>query len=381
MIANISLISNAISTVHDCYVEAYSGIAFMTNALIDRIPYLPDCIRSCAGNIVYKTTEVVCGVSTKVIKCTNWLFGHSQNETCMRSYRLEMQQLISGAKAEVFKLSKACSIVFDKTVIFSSVPNYEQTQELLEKLYLFKENTAFFTPPKKLKAANQAIASCFKLNKVHQQIEKLKKEDISTEDFQAYAKSISRNVLLTTSIGAIIENLGEVGGGYVIDEEMALIPKVYNPAVILGTKVCNFIGKPIGKAIGTSIGLAGIYYLLEKLPLMQLSNRRKTIQAAAILFYLGAEYFQLNPLTNFLQNYCGQVGYDFAFYSVALLFNYIGMYMAGTGESLGSYVRNMTPSILVYNGVNTLFSLMGLEGISSGVIAFYLSHVAYNFEI
>ena len=265
--------------------------------------------------------------------------------------------------------------------MFSAIPNYEQTKELLEKLYQFKENAVLFTPPKKLKAANQAISSCFKLNKIHQQIEKLQAEDISTEDFQAYTKSMSRNVLLTTSIGAVVENIGEMGGGYIIDEKIALIPKMYNPAVALGTKVRSFIGEPIGKAMGISIGLTGIYYLLEKLPLMQFSDRRKTIQIAAILLYLGAEYFQLNPLTNFLQNCCGEIGYDFAFYSVALLFNYIGMYMAGTGESLGSYVRNMTPSMLVYNGVNTVFSAMGLHGISSGVIAFYLSHVAYNFEI
>ena len=62
MVSNINSVSNALSTMHNCYVEAYSGVASITSALIDRIPHLPDCVRNYADNIVYKTTEVVCSV-------------------------------------------------------------------------------------------------------------------------------------------------------------------------------------------------------------------------------------------------------------------------------------------------------------------------------
>lgn len=55
--------------------------------------------------------------------------------------------------------------------------------------------------------------------------------------------------------------------------------------------------------------------------------------------------------------------------------------MAGTGESLGSYVRNMTPSMLTYIGANTAFEMIGFEGVVAGVLSFYFSHVAYNFEL
>ncbi len=334
---------------------------------------------------IYQTVEVlykiITAVALRTIRCTNWAFGRTQDETKMRNFHPKIKLLISNAKDKIFNLSKTCSIVFDRTLIFSAIPTHRETQAILEKLYCFKENTSILTPSKKLKAANEAVAFCFRLDGINQEIERIKEQAISTRDVQTDTRSIKRNVLFTTTVAATVENIGEMVGEFIVNEEKAVIPKFCNPAVILGTKVCESIGRPIGKFVGTSLGLTGIYYLLEKLPLMQFEDRRKTIQAAAILLYLGSEYFQLNPLTNFIQDSCGQIGYNFAFYSIALLFNYIGMYMAGTGESLESYVRNMTPSTLVYEGANALFSKMGLEGITSGIVSYYLSHVAYNFEM
>ena len=378
-------ITSSISTVHDLYVGAYECIGSIVNGIWSRVPHPFSFFRPTLNNLTTRSTEIlynamVAGIS-RTIQLSNSVLRRPRNETIMRTCRPEIKELLQEAKSEITKLSKDCSIVFDRTIIFSKIPSQEETQEILEKLFQFKDNLEWLPPPRKEQAADRAIAACTRLHEIHQQLENMKGEEISSRDLEAFQESLSRNALLTTTVSATVENIGEMVGGMVVDEASPVISQEWNPAIQLGKKVAEHIGRPAGRLMGMAVGFTGIYYLMSKLPLMRFENQRTMVQAGAILLMFIVEYMHWNPLTNYLEEQGGELSYDLGFYSVALLFNYIGMYMAGTGESLGSYVRNMTPSMLVYNGANFAFEMIGFEGIIAGVLSFYLSHVAYNLDL
>ena len=318
---------------------------------------------------------------SRTIRASNHLLRRPQNDTIMRTCRPEVKALFQQAKLELIALSRDCSTVFDRTLVFSKVPTEEEMHMILEKLYAFRENMNVLTPQNQTSAVEKAIDTCGRLHQFYRELEQLLREEISSKDFEALQQSLSSNFLLSTTVGATVENIGEMIGGAVVDENSPILPQEWNPAILLGNKISEMIGKPAGRSVGISMGIGGIYYLLSKIPLMQFENRRTMIQAGAILSMIVIEYFHLNPLTNFLETFAGDQAYDFGFYSVALLFNYIGMSMAGTEESLESYVRNMTPSMIVYNGMNMAFESVGFEGVVAGILSFYLSHVAYNFDL
>ena len=54
-----------------------------------------------------------------------------------------------------------------------------------------------------------------------------------------------------------------------------------------------------------------------------------------------------NPLSNYLQEQLGSLGKEIAVYSTTLLASYIGMAIGSTEETIGDYVRKMTPSTLM----------------------------------
>ena len=376
---------NAASLTHDIYVGTYEVLAEASSFLWDRLPApfpnLQVTARRSIHNGVTTVCTGVCSGFSQIIQRTNSALGYPRNQTVLRDFRGEMKELSSRAKQETYALSAACSYAFDRTILLTSTPTVEEVQQITDKLYQFIETPPAGTSNAQLAEARVGVATCFRLIEVHQEIIELRDQDISPDDFRAFQESISRNQLLGVTIDATVENIGEMLGGQVIDESGGILPTDWNPAVALGRRVCDHIARPLGRTAGGVLSLTGIYYLLENLPLMSFENHRKKIQAAAILLTLAAEYYQMNPVSNFVQEQAGEHGYDFAFYSVALLFNYLGMYMAGTNESLGSYVRNMTPSMIVYKAVYAALEFSHIGDFTNLMISFYLSHVAYNFDI
>ncbi|MCB1110732.1 MAG: hypothetical protein KDK64_07085 [Chlamydiia bacterium] len=374
---------SVVFTAHDLYVGAYECLGAVTSNLWNRLPSSFPGMQTLSSLKDYSTQILYDGavaLTVKTLQLSNVVLRHPQNETRMRSCRPELRELFEQAKTEILSLSNDCSIVFGHKVIFSKIPTAGETQEILDKLYQFQESAGILSFPKEKAAAKQAIATCFRLQELHQQIMNLTGEDISSKDLEAFQASLKQNILLGTSIGATVENIGEMVGGAVIDESSMVLPKEYNPAVFVGRQISEYIGKPLGRYCGTFMGTVGIFYLLDKLPLMKFEDQRQKIQFGAVLLMLAIEYMHWNPLTNYLEDASGGMAYDLGFYSIALLFNYIGMYMAGTGETLGGYAKNMTPSMLTYHGANFALDTLGFGGWTTSALSFYLSHVAYNFE-
>lgn len=378
-------IVNCAFLAHDLYVNTYECIGSMASGVLARIPNPFPLVRPALNRLTNRPIEmlynaIVAGVS-RTIQLSNVILRRPRNETMMRALRPEIKGFLEEAKSEITKLSKECSVVFDRTIIFSKIPSEEETQEILDKLLQFKENANYLTDLRKEAAADRAILACMRLHNIHEQLEPMRGEEISSRDIEAFQESLGRNVLLTMTVGATVENIGEMVGGAIVDEGSPFISEEWNPAIQLGKIVAEHIGRRAGRLMGVSLGLSGIYYLLSQLPLMRYENQRTMIQVGAMLSMVIIECMHRNPLTNYLEEQMEDLSYDFAFYSVALLFNYIGMCMAGTEEPLGSYVRNMTPSMFVYNGLNFAFEKIGFEGVVAGILSFYLSHVAYNFDL
>ena len=374
-----------VNKAHDLYVGTYECIGSIAKEVKENIPDPFSCLCPPLTRLTKRSKKIIDhGLVTTLSladRLTQRFFRRSIAKKTLRDCRPEIKELLQRAKGELIALSNDCSTVFDRTIIFAEIPTEEETQTILDQLYTFQEQSDGSTPLKKIAAADRAYAACIRLKKIHQQLSEKRGEPLSAQDLAAFTGSLTDNILLTTTYSATVENIGEMVGGIVIDEASPIIKEQWNPAIRLGQMVAAYIGKPVGRLMGTLAGLSGVYYLLSKLPLMRFDHLRTKIQAGALLLMLSIEYMQLNPLTHYFEEQMGGMFYDLGFYSIALLFNYIGMLMAGTEESLGSYVRNMTPATLVYNGANFALETMGFNGVMAGVFSFYLSHVAYNFDL
>lgn len=246
-------------TAHDLYVGIYECIGSLSNGIWSRLPHPFPALRPALNTLTTRSTDILynamAATVSRTVQLSNLVLRRPMNQTAMRVYRPEVKALFQDAKIEITNLSKDCSIVFDRTIIFSKIPTEEEVQTILEQLFQFKENAGLLTSPKKKQAADRAIASCTRLYEIHQQIEQKKGEEISSKDLEAFQQSLRQNVLLETSVSATVENIGEMVGGMVVDESGSVIPQRWNPAILLGKKISECIGRPSGRLMGGGWGL------------------------------------------------------------------------------------------------------------------------------
>ncbi len=364
-------IVNGISYLHNFYVAAYETVGSVVSFIRERTPRLPAAIAQSTQRVVSVLRDYSYGKIAHVAQRTNRWLRPNSNQSFLKDLRPEAKEMTAAAEKKCDELSQICSAAFRKEFIFSSIPTLEQLDQLEVQLRLLPEN----------EYAQQALIICEELRTIIQEKLAFQETDLSAEDCKALEEELKGNILLRTSFLATLENIGEYLGGALIDESSPILPESLNPAVMTAQQIRNRVASPAGKLLGGALSILGAKYLISKLPLMSLENRRGVIQALLIGLILAAEYLQVNPLSNFIRDSLAQLGYDLSFYSVALLFNYAGMVLGGTTETIGEYVRNMTPSMISYYAALFALESYGAGSFMRNSVALLVSHVAYNFDI
>lgn len=374
------------ATLHDTYVQGFAYIERVSSKLAS---YFKEPVQRGGAKLkqVALTPLNFCakaakkGIS-KTIQLRNRLFGYKENDCFLKSCNPLIKDLQQKIKMSLYSISLSCSLVFDHPFLIAQITSQRDLALLVDKLNNFINTSA--SPSnllsKKLEKARKSISEIHNIQVYLTDLEQLYAEELSDKDFVNFQKVLESNQLLQFSIGATLENVGEFLGGKVV-EENALLPSSINPTVLTSSFIHQYIGLPVGRLFGFMSSAFGVCYLIENVP-FHISQRAKRITQVATLFLLlYAEYYEVNPLSNNLGEICANIFGDLGFYSVGLLFNYLGMWLFGTNERLPDYVAKMTPSMIVYDSGFLLLEKTGLPYLTNFFISFYFSHVAYNFQV
>ncbi len=363
-----------VEAAHETYVSAYEIAANVGSSVWSMISAPFSAGASLLGRGVSYTATTV---SDKVLSAYNHVRGRPVSPI-PKTYLERSKELIAAIKAKLIPLGKDCSIVFDSALIFSGLPSEQQLIRLQEQLQEIEAETGMSTPTKIIRSLEKAKSACEALLPMVLELGEICNEELTTEDIKALATEVLENKIVKLAFDATMENVGECIGGELVQEQSLLIPDSINPAVIVGDLLRTTVGRSVGGVLGTAASAYGLNYLLKKIPLGSLENKRTYVTFLAMATLLGLSFYELNPIVNFAQDVLGEQLYNFGFYSTALLFNYMGMAAMGTTETLPDYVRNMTPSMIALKGTELALNTIGSTGTEVFLLSMLVSHVAYN---
>lgn len=266
-------------------------------------------------------------------------------------------EVLKTAGRRLPSLSALCTQIFETDVLFASLPNRGTIAALeIELNALLARNP----PPERRDQINEALSQLRQTSEDLNEIERIQGGEITSEDIVRFNSALQENLFFSATLGATLENIGEAAGGIALE----MLPTELNPAVFVSTVLSN-------AATGAVLSHAALSKLLPMIPAhIREKIERLPVRVATTALLTLAYYYFLGP-------YVG----DFGYYSVGLIFNYLGMCAFGTQETLPDYARKMTPSMIVYNGAFLALNFYGAPFAINIPISFYLSHVAYNAEV
>ncbi len=371
--------------LHGAYIQGFEGLEAGASRLSNYIKRPLEASKRALGNLVSYPVAFVARTAkqgiVKAVAVKNRILKRNQPEQTdqfLKSFRPELRALNAKIKESLGSLSQSCTKIFNKPVLIGEIPSLQGIASLKQQLQALWENEA--TPLTKALEAQKALRECEKILHLPQELRALKQRGISEEDIAHFQRALSQNLLYCLAKDATLENLGEAIGGKLVEEGF-LLPDAYNPASIAATAVKTRVGVPIGRLAGLFTSATAAYFLVGKLLKGVSKNTRRAVQGSLILSLILLEYYNLNPVSNSFKEFIGNQMGDFSFYTVGLVSNYVGMRVFGSGENLPDYARKMMPSTLVGNSTGWVLQQAGMNSCATFAISFYLSHVAYNFDL
>lgn len=368
---------DAVTTVHEGYVQTVSLFGRLGGGLWDLIKVPIQAGVNLATRVIGAGLEYG---ADKVCRAYNHVNGHRRGPLSKR--RLEsVREQLKVVNLNLGKLSKLCSTVFDRSLIFSGTPTQRQLASLKTKLEAKGAEFGLLTDSALVNAQDEAVKICDELIPIMADLEAKFEEELTVEDIKALGSSLYGNIFVQAAVDGTVENVGEALGGMLVEEGSMFVCDSLNPAVGAGRLLQRHVGQPVGKLMGTGLSFAATKALLDRISLGQHEDKRKLITLLSLVGVGALTYFGLNPVVLLMDSLVGGQLYNLGFYSMTLLFSYVGMQAVGTEETLPDYVRKMTPATLAYMGSEVFFDAVGYGGFETLILATFVSHVAFNHEM
>ena len=348
---------------HDLYVQSFEVLKDGFNAARAPLPsservstFARDCIPlsiqetfNSAKNFTINWAEAGATKTIEYLKSPS-----------IREYHPEVQSLRDKIKTELATLSRVYSALCEEPQTFSEMPSPERLENLGE-------------------LSEEVGESCANLRQYAEELEGLLDQPITREDVVNLTNYFRTNETCKNGAAGALEAIGAVAGGMLVTESLGLgpiLPESLNPAKLL-PPTAKGAGELAGFLAAAQISWATFNALAQKVP----PEYRNVAQVVVIASLLGLEITGNNPLSSYLQEQLGSMGVDLSTYSATLLASYIGMAIAGTSETIGDYVRNMTFSTLTALTFQAKLDYEGIKNpVVSGIVSALAGYIGYNLD-
>lgn len=206
------------------------------------------------------------------------------------------------------------------------------------------------------------------------QYKRVIREPVTPSEIYAYGKEQYSKKISGLLVDSTLENVGETLGSSV--GELSLLPAALVPHDSFSEGLGEAVA-PIGRLFGGLLSL----YLVNKLITKWtegVDQRVKYQMMGALLIYVTG-MLELNPIANLSGWGFKTFTEELTHYSLVLMASYIGMKLFGTEETFQEYVGKMSAANLTLSVAEQTMQGLGFENlVMTGLVPFYLSHVAYN---
>ena len=286
----------------------------------------------------------------------------SKNNLYLKSIRkktIDIKSKINAAKTELSHIWKSIS---NTDYFFGDVPTTEEVRYMEQQLDNFVSgNGTIFQANNRsdhnIDLAKQGIELCQNLYQFLPLVKNIKEKKVTKNDILNLVDKLSKNKILHfIAVDAIWENLMEnIGvqiGSNAINNLSSLIQKVGPPCLAVGM-------------------LSAIYQTFSGTPLSQGNTciLKLTLLISLLLLQYRCDWIENlgTPLVDALGCHVAE-----------LFFGYLGMSLAGTGESLPEYAEKMTLCMAFYHLAWTGLEKSGFGYYSNLLLSTYISHVGYQ---
>lgn len=373
--SNFSFLVQVCQSAHNGYVATYKCLELIGEQ-VDKCTHRP--VQKLRRYVHYPIAQACSTAVHKVCQWKNAIFGRGKSKQNMlvKSARgPSVKKLSNDLRFSLMRLSSLCSKIFKRPVFIAQFKNKEQIDILIHKL-----NQVIKVHQKDLISnvtakAHEALEHCFHILQLIQDLEEERGRPLTGEDFDELYASLKGNIIYSYSEASLLENVGEFLGGKVASDWDG-----YNPAYMAMRAAQVYIGEPVGHVLGLTGSCLAAHFVLKKIPLFSLEHGRTLLLWGTVATFVFLDHFDLNPASQYCQKIFGQYVGDLGFYSVGLLFNYVGMTLFGTEERLSDYVEKMTPAMISYYVGKALLEHCGVPSTINEPLSYFISHIAYNFD-